>query len=642
MEYKVKLSQTFLPYLLVLLVIVGVTVYLDRLSESYSSEAEVIVVNAPDESEQIALWQPEIEERLPQAKGELSDAIFQKGLQAYTQGDWQQARSYWQSFLENNPQSYQAWEMLGRTYIRSHRYREALDAFQQSLALNSSYIPALVNKGNAYAGLQQFHQAESSYRLAAKQSQDYPLPYLNLGIVLSQQQRWSAALSELQKATTLAEKKAKAKSTYYAGFAHLQLRDTATALRLFGEAKRLHPNYLRPQIQEILLSNASVAEKKSLLLDMGRENKGGAEALVRYHLASLYEQQGDYEAAEKSLQKALRARPTDVDLEIALGRHYLQQHQLTQAEMLFKRLLNLDSLLPQPYYYLARLAAQKSNQKEALEMYSKAIAAADDNYPEAYLGKGIAEETLNNTQAAIQSYQQALNLWPDYPQAYYHMGQAYLKNHQLEQALSAYRKSLDVRPDYANAWHGLGLAYVQAGQQDSARLSLQNALVYQPGLLNARMSLGLLHSQEGDYGAAVDQYQLVLEQHPTFLPALVNLGYAYEKAGENSAALQAFQRVIALQPENNEAKKKLAYLYASQKKVKKAEKIYEELVEAIPYDHKLRYNLALQYEQQKKFKAAIVQLQKALELEPEYERASKKLDVLLGRLGQSPNLAFEE
>lgn len=642
MEYKVKLSQTFLPYLLVLIVIVGVTVYLDQLSETYSSEAEVIVVTGQEQSEQIALWQPELDETLPQETADFAGTLLQDGLQAYKQGNWQQARGYWSKLVERQPQAYQVWELLGRSFIKSHRYREALAAFQQSLAIDSTYGTALLNIGYAYAGLQQYHQAEAAYHKAAAKSQNSPLVYLNLGIVLSQQQRWGAALSELQKASALTAGSIKAKSSYYVGFAHLQLRDTLTALHHFQEAEALRPEYVRPQIQKILLSSASVEKKKEALLELGQEKVVKAEALVYYHLAELYQQHNNPAAAGEFLLKAMQSSPEDMELKIQMGKLYLQHNQLTQAEMLFKQVLNLDSLLPQPHYYLARLAAQKNDQRGAIIFYERAIASANNNFPEAYLGKGIAEESMNDTESAIRSYQQALTIWPDYPEAYYHMGKAHLNNDQLQQAVSAYKQALAVRPTFANAWYGLGLAYVRTNHTDSARLSLQSALAHDSELLNARMALGMLYSQEGNYKTAIAQYIHLLEQHPTYLPALLNLGEAYEQTGQKVAALETFERVVVLNPQSVEAKKKLAYLYATEKKTKKAVALYEELVKVIPYDHKLRFNLALQYEQQEKYKPAIVQLQKALELEPGYQRAARKLDDILERFRQpSSPLAYD-
>ena len=641
MEYKIKISQTFLPYLLVLIVIVGVVVYLDRLSGTYSSEAVVITVTDQGQSEQIALWQPELDETLSVPEKIRSNADFQAALEAYKQGDWQHARQYWQQVAEANPEASQVWELLGRAYIKSERYRHALEAFQKSLSLDSTYQPALVNIGNAYAGLQQYQQAERAYRRAATLTPNRPFPYLNLGMVLSQQEKWAEAISELEKARMLSEGKVKAKSSYYKGFAHLQFQDTLTALQHFKQARELRPSYVRPEIQEIFLTSASLEKKKEALLKLANEKSEEAKALVFHNIARLYQQHNNPEIAGEFLLEALRTHPEDIEIKTSLGKHYLQQNQLTQAEMLFKRMVNMDSLLPQPYYFLAKLEAIKNNKLPAIGLYEKAIAITEGNFREAYLGKGIIEESLNNTESAIQSYQRALATWPEYPEAHYHLGQAYLKNQQPEKAVDAFQKTLAVRPGFAKAWYGMGIAYNQSGKNDSALVSLQKALVYDPELLNARMALGTLHQEEGNYSEAIAHYQQLLKQHPTFSPALLSLGEALRKNDQQKAALQTFERLVALKPTAMEPKEKLAYLYAIQNKTKKAVKLYEELVEAIPYDHKLRFNLAIQYEQQAKYRDAIDQLVKALELKPGFERASKKLENIQSRLNQSPPMAFD-
>lgn len=641
MEYKIKVSQTFIPYLIALIILVGGIVYLDELSGSFTSEIETIKLKASDDVERVFIWQPEYIELTPKTSY-TKNQLFKAGLESYENEDWNTAIDQWRTFLIQNPKAYQVWELLGRTYVKNRQYTEAINAFKQSLVLNRSYFPAMVHLGNSYFAIQQFYKAESLYQKAALQQPQSSLVHVNLGLVYGRQQNWKAALSEFIKSSSVEDKSLKAKSIYYEGLANLNLSDTASAFQRFKLSQSINPSYLPPQIQEALLTRSISSEGKNNTLFKLVDDKGKElESYVYYSLAKFHNHSGSKDDAETFYLHALQANPEDKELKLALGKHYLEQKKFEQAEMLFKQMVNLEPMMPRPYYYLAELESFKSNQKQAIALYEKAISTAENVFPEAHVGKGKSLEKLNDLEGAIQSYQQALSIRPEYPEAFFQLGEAYLKKKELQLAVESFKTSIELKPDFADSWYGLGKTFELLNDNSLALEAYENALIYDPQMFNARMAVATLHKEQNNYSEAISQFNFILNEHPNYLPAMVRLGEAYEKDNRQSEAIRVFEKIVKLRPDHFEAKERLAGLSAAKNNTKKAAKLYEELVKAIPFDHELRFKLAMQYEKQAKYKAAVRQLEKALELEPGYEKAYKLLEDIKSQSNEPSVVAYK-
>jgi predicted O-linked N-acetylglucosamine transferase (SPINDLY family) len=87
-------------------------------------------------------------------------------------------------------------------------------------------------------------------------------------------------------------------------------------------------------------------------------------------------------------------------------------------------------------------------------------------------------------------------LWPDYAEAYNNRGLGLQKSMQLEAAVASYDKAIELKPDYAEAYNNLGNAFLELRQFDAAVESYERALslkldhdYLQGSLLHARINL---------------------------------------------------------------------------------------------------------------------------------------------------------
>jgi Flp pilus assembly protein TadD len=115
----------------------------------------------------------------------------------------------WLSFVtKETPLDAETWYLLGRTKYNENRFDEAILCFQRTLSLRPNDIKAENNLGLSYQGLNRLDEAKTDFESAISWQKDSPVkdaqPYLNMGILLADQDQPTQALPYLQQAVVLA------------------------------------------------------------------------------------------------------------------------------------------------------------------------------------------------------------------------------------------------------------------------------------------------------------------------------------------------------------------------------------------------------------------------------------------------------
>ncbi|QNI32961.1 tetratricopeptide repeat protein [Alloacidobacterium dinghuense] len=123
-------------------------------------------------------------------------------------GDFTDADKWLTVVTEEAPGDADAWYLLGRTKYNENRFEEAIQAFQRVLTLRPNDIKAEDNLGLSYQGLNRLDEAKKSFESAILWQKDFPMkdaqPYLNMGILLMDQDQAAQAQPYLQQAVDLA------------------------------------------------------------------------------------------------------------------------------------------------------------------------------------------------------------------------------------------------------------------------------------------------------------------------------------------------------------------------------------------------------------------------------------------------------
>jgi tetratricopeptide (TPR) repeat protein len=159
-------------------------------------------------------------------------------------GDFLDADTWLTKALSWNPSDADGWYYLGRTKYNENRFSEAIDAFQTCLKLDTHNVKAEDNLGLSYEGLNQIQQATQAFQTAiawqAGTNKKDAQPYLNLGMLLAEQEPPDSGLVYLQEAVALAPQNAKAHEQL--GRVYLKLKRWKGSQDELEKAVQLAPN----------------------------------------------------------------------------------------------------------------------------------------------------------------------------------------------------------------------------------------------------------------------------------------------------------------------------------------------------------------------------------------------------------------
>jgi tetratricopeptide (TPR) repeat protein len=188
--------------------------------------------------------------------------------------------------------------------------------------------------------------------------------------------------------------------------------------------------------------------------------------------------------------------------------------------------------------------------EEALSEYTE-ILKKDPTNALAHYHLGVVQEKVGATEAAVQSYQEALRLNPNLTDVrralegyYVNQGIAFRLNHQSDAAINAFQQALSFNPSSASAYFELGQELEQRGQADEAVTAYQEAIRLDPNKSAAHARLAAVYANLGQHEQAREEFQAVLRFNPQDPAAHHGLGVAYSELGQRDRAIESLQQAV--------------------------------------------------------------------------------------------------
>lgn len=154
--------------------------------------------------------------------------------------------------------------------------------------------------------------------------------------------------------------------------------------------------------------------------------------------------------------------------------------------------------------------------------------------------------------AALQKFQEALQVQPNNPDSYYNLGATY---HQLakaqndasywQQAENYYNQCLDYDPNHVQCYRGLAVMLVEQNRADAAFRLLEGWCDRSPTVADAKVELARLHEEFNDKATAQEKLLEAIAINTTHPRARAALGRMREEAGDYTQALNNY--AISLQ-----------------------------------------------------------------------------------------------
>ena len=215
--------------------------------------------------------------------------------------------------------------------------------------------------------------------------------------------------------------------------------------------------------------------------------------------------------------------------------------------------------------------------------------------------RGQSAHARGELEKAIGFYEQALKVRPEFPEAEFQRGSALASLGRLPEAEAALRLAISYKKNWSLPVSALGALLMRQSRDKDAEQQFRHALTIDAKDALALRMLSELRLRAGDAKEALD-----FAKRATALPeapasAFVTLASAQRKNGDNAAAKATLDRVLADEPENIAALMERADLHLDEKN----------------------------------FEAAIVDLQTAAKLKPEYKAVASRLAFALQQAGKA-------
>jgi tetratricopeptide (TPR) repeat protein len=228
------------------------------------------------------------------------------------------------------------------------------------------------------------------------------------------------------------------------------------------------------------------------------------ELLISQGLAT--HQQGKLSEAKVIYEKVLAIQPNHFDTLQLLATLFGQTKEFTKALDLLTKALQINPSHAPCYSNLGIILQEFNRLDEALASYDKAIAIKPD-YAEAHHNRGNALKDLNRLDEALPSFDKSITLKPSYAEAHSNRGTTLQELKRLEEALVSYDKAIAINPDYAEAHSNRGTALQELKRLDEALASYDKAISIKSDYASAHWNLSLCHLLRGNFKNGWEGYE---------------------------------------------------------------------------------------------------------------------------------------
>ncbi|MGV8039307.1 MAG: tetratricopeptide repeat protein [Thermoanaerobaculaceae bacterium] len=185
--------------------------------------------------------------------------------------------------------------------------------------------------------------------------------------------------------------------------------------------------------------------------------------------------------------------------------------------------------------------------------------------------------------AAVEHFQAARTLQPGNPTVHNVLGVAELQRRNSQAAVASFNQALELAPTYSDARNNRGAAYLHLGQLGMAEadfLAVLSDATYanRAGVL---FNLGSLYLRKGNISAAEENFRRSTASGGP-VDAYLALAGVEERLGHLELAEKAYLEALARAPERADVGMALAKLYERQGRTKEAEEQYRRILSVSP------------------------------------------------------------
>ena len=339
-----------------------------------------------------------------------AEVHYQLGLAEHALGtvvaDTTAAKGSFEAALKDDPTHLGAMTALGVLEEESGKMDKARSRWEEVISIDPTYAPAQANLGRVFARKRQYARAEIHYLAAVNASPSFGQAIAGLGLVYRAQGKDDAARALWEKA----------------------ILETAVAVDVLPFLVDLLNETARQQDALATIQQVVAGEPKNpapYLLLVAQLQTVGAPA----------------KQALKTLEQAVAILPEDPDLQLALGKQFIEVGSLKEAEDALRSAVRLRPDAPEPAVLIGALMVQDGRLKEALPLY-ETLCQAESATGQTHLMLGGIYAALDRADEALEQWNRAIALDPELAEAYLRLARGYAERKDRERSLKHYRRFL--------------------------------------------------------------------------------------------------------------------------------------------------------------------------------------------------------
>lgn len=288
--------------------------------------------------------------------------------------------------------------------------------------------------------------------------------------------------------------------------------------------------------------------------------------------------------------------------------HEDRKNEFEQLVQMYQKSSRDDN--PRSLSYLGQALYYKRMYLESLKLFERAV-KIDPEYHDAWSNLGQVQFSLNKFADACQSFAKAVELRSNYADYRNRLGESFMALDSCKRAVIEFDEALKINIYYGEAYLNKALAYILnairredfnlfTNQEEMTRSALDKASVIMPDIVTDGFTEGVKYFEEGNFEKAFAKLLTCREQHRR------------EKNSENSSFYLKFM---------------LGADQLNEKIITRRIKYLQNAISDNPHYADLHYELAVAYTLLGRLLhgKAIEEYKKALNLNPDFERAKKNL-----------------
>ena len=387
-------------------------------------------------------------------------------------------------------------------------------------------------------------------------------------------------------------------------------------------------NHIDPSVNRMLAkaylqegqTEKAISEYKKILA------KKSDDGQVLAELAKIQLDQKKYSEAAKAYRKIVQLNPRDAAAYANLAYAYEKLGSWEAAKTAYAASVKLDKDNVAVRYHLAVSYDKLGQYAQAAEHYRMALKAkpGDDSIMTAL---AAASFKSGNHNEAVKTYSDLIKKNPADPSLHANMGIAYGAMGKTQEEIAAYKKSLSLNPKDSTVHLNLAQTYVKTKKYSEAASHYEKAIMHGEKDPQIRYNLGFIYDKMGKTQKSISEYEKYVSAKPN-MEVMSLLADRYTKMNDLNGAIRMYERMIKLNPKKASLYAGLGHLYGLKGNVLKEIEYYRNALRHDNEDDGIHLNLAEAYEKKGLLKEALNEYTQAYRLNPESEKAAKKIPQL--------------